>query len=110
MTQEIITISPIDGSVVARLECATPDKIQAALSRAKQAQTAWKNTLLAERSALVSRAVDALVSKKDAIAEELEEGVEVEGFDAGDFEFEQGVLPGVHVDGVDAFRLQEGII
>lgn len=71
MTQEIVTISPIDGTVAARVDCATPEQIQAALSRAKQAQTAWKNTPLAERSALVSRAVDALVSKKDAIAEEL---------------------------------------
>ncbi len=71
MTQEITTISPIDGSVAARVACATPEQILAALSRAKQAQTAWKNTPFAERCVLVTRAVDALVAKKDAIAEEL---------------------------------------
>lgn len=71
MTQEILTISPIDGSIAVRRPCATPDQIQSALSRAKLAQTAWKNTPLAERSALVSRAVEALAANKNAIAEEL---------------------------------------
>ncbi len=71
MTQEIITISPIDGSIAVRRPCASHDDIQAALSRAKAAQQAWKNTPLAQRSALASRAVDALVANKEAIAEEL---------------------------------------
>ena len=71
MTQEIITLSPIDGSIAVRRPCASHDEIQAALSRAKQAQQAWKNTPLAQRSVLVSRAVDALVANKEAIAEEL---------------------------------------
>ena len=71
MSQEILTISPIDGSIAVRRPCATPEQIQSALSRAKLAQTAWKSMPLAERSALVSRAVDALVANKDAIAEEL---------------------------------------
>jgi acyl-CoA reductase-like NAD-dependent aldehyde dehydrogenase len=71
MTQEIITISPIDGSEVVRRRCASPVEIQAALTRARLAQAAWKNTSLSERSALIMGAVDALVSKKDAIAGEL---------------------------------------
>lgn len=71
MTQEIITLSPIDGSVVVRRPCATSGEIRAALARAKRAQIAWRNTPLSERSALVSSAVDAMLSNKDAIAEEL---------------------------------------
>lgn len=71
MTQEIITISPIDGSVVVRRPCATHEEIRAALTRAKQAQSAWRKVPLAERSALVSKAVDAMVADKDAIAEQL---------------------------------------
>jgi acyl-CoA reductase-like NAD-dependent aldehyde dehydrogenase len=71
MTQEIITISPIDGSIAARRPCATPGQIQAALDRAKAAQRTWKSTPLALRSALVTRAVDALVANKEAVAREL---------------------------------------
>ena len=65
------TISPVDGSEVVRRNCASADEIQAALTRAKLTQFAWKNTPLAARSALVTRAVDALVANKDAIAGEL---------------------------------------
>jgi len=71
MTQELITISPIDGSVAVRRNYATPSEIQAALARAKLAQRSWQSTPLATRAALVTSAVDALVSRKDAIAEEL---------------------------------------
>ncbi len=71
MTQELITLSPIDGSEVVRRSYATPAEIQAALTRAKLAQSLWQNTPLATRAALVSSAVDALVSHKDAIAGEL---------------------------------------
>ena len=71
MTQELITISPIDGNVAVRRPYATHDEIQAALSRAKLAQRAWQNTPLASRAALVTSAVDALVAQKDTIAEEL---------------------------------------
>lgn len=71
MSQEIVTISPIDGRIVVRRECASPAKIDAALGQARLAQRAWKATSLAERSALVARAVDALVERKDEISAEL---------------------------------------
>ncbi|MFZ3285542.1 MAG: aldehyde dehydrogenase family protein [Telluria sp.] len=71
MSQEIVTISPIDGRIVVRRECASPADIDAALGLARLAQRAWKATSLAERSALVARAVDALVERKDEISAEL---------------------------------------
>ena len=71
MKQELITISPIDGSVAVQRPYATFDEIAAALTRAKMAQRAWQSTPLAARAALVTNAVDALVAQKDDIAEEL---------------------------------------
>src|ERR1022692_4273936 len=71
MTQELITISPIDGSIAVRRPYATPAEIQAALTHAKLAQRSWQNTPLATRAALVASAVDALVAQKAVIAEEL---------------------------------------
>jgi acyl-CoA reductase-like NAD-dependent aldehyde dehydrogenase len=71
MSQDIITISPIDGSVVARRRCATAAEIDATLSRATSAQQTWKQLALAERSALVARATDALVGNKAIVAEQL---------------------------------------
>src|ERR1035437_132230 len=91
MTQELITISPIDGSVAVRRPYASSAEIQAALTRAKLAQSSWRSMPLATRAALVTSAVEALVSHKDAIAEELTRQMgrpirytpgEVDGFEA----------------------------
>ena len=71
MTQEFITISPIDGSVAVQRPYAMLAEIQAALTRAKLAQHSWQNTPLGTRAALVTSAVDAMVAQKDAIADEL---------------------------------------
>lgn len=71
LNEELITISPIDGSVAVQRTYASSTEIQAALSRAKLAQRSWQGTPLATRAALVTSAVDALVAQKDAIAEEL---------------------------------------
>ncbi len=71
MTQQLITISPIDGSVAVQRSYASSDEILAALTRAKLAQRSWQSTPLAMRAALVTSAVDTLVAQKDAIAEEL---------------------------------------
>ncbi|MGC2048480.1 MAG: aldehyde dehydrogenase family protein, partial [Gallionella sp.] len=71
MTLELITISPIDGSVAVQRPYATSDEIHAALTRAKLAQRSWQSTPLATRAALVTSALDALVAQKDAIAVEL---------------------------------------
>ena len=61
-------ITPIDGSVLLTQNYSTPDEMQAALTAAKTAQKSWRNTPLAERVALVGKAVDYLVAQKDAIA------------------------------------------
>ncbi|MGL4766988.1 MAG: aldehyde dehydrogenase family protein [Formosimonas sp.] len=61
-------ITPVDGSVLLTQTYSTPAQMQAALAAAQTAQKAWRNTPLAQRVALVSRAVDWLVAQKDAIA------------------------------------------
>ncbi len=71
MTTGIQTISPIDDSVYVQREYASPDAINQALDLARTAQKSWKETPLAERKELCSRAVDAFVAKKEAIAEEI---------------------------------------
>ena len=64
-------ISPVDGSVYVERETASSDQIQQTLSDAVAAQKQWKNTSIAERQALCSKAVDAFLSHKDEISQEL---------------------------------------
>ena len=64
-------ISPVDGSVYVERETADAEAIQQTLAAASAAQQQWKNTPVAERQALCTRAVDAFVARRDEIAEEL---------------------------------------
>jgi acyl-CoA reductase-like NAD-dependent aldehyde dehydrogenase len=64
-------VSPVDGSVYVERQTATNDEIQQALSASMEAQKKWRNTPVAERQALCSKAVDAFVAHKDDIAKEL---------------------------------------
>jgi acyl-CoA reductase-like NAD-dependent aldehyde dehydrogenase len=64
-------ISPVDGSVYVERETANADQIQQALTAAVEAQKQWKNTAIAERQALCSKAVDAFIARKAEIADEL---------------------------------------
>ena len=64
-------ISPIDGSVYVERQTASPDDIQQTLSSAVNAQKSWKNRPVIERQALCSKAVDAFLSHKDEISQEL---------------------------------------
>ena len=64
-------ISPVDGNVYVDRETASAGQIKEALSAAVAAQKIWKNTPVAERQALCSKAVDAFVARKAEIAEEL---------------------------------------
>jgi len=64
-------VSPVDGSVYVERETASADAIQQALAASAAAQQLWKNTPVAERQALCSKAVDAFVARKADIAEEL---------------------------------------
>lgn len=71
MSHKLRTLSPIDGSVYVEREYADQTQIRSALQRAQQAQKAWKKVSLAERQAICSKAVDAFVSNKEQIGEEL---------------------------------------
>ena len=71
MTDMLKTITPIDGSVYVERPLASDAEIDAALERANKARVAWKATAIAERAALLTRAVDAFVSRKQEIATEL---------------------------------------
>ena len=71
MSNTFSTISPIDNSVYVEREYASQDDINAALGKAKAAQSLWKKVPLSERKELCSRAIDAFVAKKDEIAQEI---------------------------------------
>src|SRR5688572_1277663 len=64
-------ISPIDGMVFTRIQLATDDEIERALSSAVRAQPAWKQTPLSERVAICNRMVESMLTHADDIAIEL---------------------------------------
>jgi acyl-CoA reductase-like NAD-dependent aldehyde dehydrogenase len=70
-TESFSTRSPIDGSEVVARAFTRPSDVQAALQRAVRAQKTWKLVPIGERVALVTRAVDAFVKKRDTLAEEI---------------------------------------
>jgi len=65
------TITPIDGSVYVERRLAGWKEVAQALAGARKAQVAWKHVPVAERGALLAKAVDRFVARKDDIAEEL---------------------------------------
>ena len=65
------TISPVDGRVVEERELASAPQIDATLQRAVEAQQGWRATPLVDRIAILSRFVDRMESRADAIGEEL---------------------------------------
>jgi len=71
MSKTFSTISPIDGSAYVKRKYATANEIQSTLESAQKTQQDWRKVPLAERKALCSKAIDAFVAKKDAIAEEI---------------------------------------
>jgi len=68
MTQELITISPIDGREVVRRAYASEAQIAQALAQAQSAQAAWQALGVGERGRIVLAAVDRFVAAKDEIA------------------------------------------
>ena len=70
MSDSLNCITPVDGSVYARRPLANGAEIEAALDRARAAQAAWRHVPIAERQALLTKAVDAFVARKAEIAEE----------------------------------------
>jgi len=64
MAESLKCVTPVDGSVYVERPLASVEEIDGALDAAKAAQAAWRLTPLAERQALLSRAVDAFVAQK----------------------------------------------
>ena len=69
MKQELITLSPIDGSEYVRRPYASESQIAQTLQRAQSAQKAWRDVPLKERMAVIGSAVEHFVTNKAAIAE-----------------------------------------
>lgn len=68
MTQELITISPIDGREVVRRPYASEAQIAQALADAQAAQAAWQALGVEGRGRIVSAAVDRFVAAKEEVA------------------------------------------
>lgn len=71
MTETLQCITPIDGSLYVERPLADEEEIAQALELARQAQAVWQEVPIAERQVLLGKAVDALLSKRAAIAEEI---------------------------------------
>ena len=71
MTRTIKCISPVDGSTYAERTALTLPEAEAAVARARAAQSAWAALPLADRIAKVKAGVEALNAMKDRIVEEL---------------------------------------
>jgi len=71
MTKTIKCISPIDGSVYAERPALSQDAAKAAAARARAAQKGWAARPLADRIALVMKAVEAVGEMNDVIVPEL---------------------------------------
>ncbi|MDN2565623.1 aldehyde dehydrogenase family protein [Aquibium sp. A9E412] len=71
MPTQLQCISPIDGSVYATRTALTADAARAAAARARAAQPAWAARPLAERVALVRRAVEIIGGQTERMAREL---------------------------------------
>lgn len=71
MNNTQITLSPVDGSVVAERPLSDISDINQALAKAEKAQLEWQSTALEERQNICSKAVDYFVAQKDDIASEI---------------------------------------
>ncbi len=71
MNDMLKVISPVDGSVYAERELASARQVQQTLQKAQQAQAEWQQLTIAQRATLCTKAVDAFISQKEIIAEEI---------------------------------------
>lgn len=72
MTKQIQqTITPIDGSLYAERQLATPQQIETTLAKSVAAQASWRRTPVSERAAICLRMKDWLVERADEIGKEL---------------------------------------
>lgn len=75
MIDDLICISPIDGSEVVRRPAMSEIELATAVKQAKTAQNAWQTTSLEERAAYCHRAVDAMLAMTDQIGPELSQSM-----------------------------------
>lgn len=59
--------SPATGEPVGEITVSTPDEVTAAIARARAAQPAWAARPAKERAAIIARALDVLLDRKDEI-------------------------------------------
>ncbi|MDE2446094.1 MAG: aldehyde dehydrogenase family protein [Alphaproteobacteria bacterium] len=71
MAEYISSVSPVDGSIVAKRKIASRKEVAAAFNAAIAAQKAWAALSIAERAKYCSAAVDAMLAMKDEIVPEL---------------------------------------
>jgi acyl-CoA reductase-like NAD-dependent aldehyde dehydrogenase len=71
MTETLKTISPVDGRVYVERPLETAGGIDRALESAQRAQVAWAAVPLAARCEILTKAVDAFVTKTNDIAAEI---------------------------------------
>jgi acyl-CoA reductase-like NAD-dependent aldehyde dehydrogenase len=69
MSTSYSVISPVDGAVLLERPYDSASRTQAVLDASTAAQHGWRHTPLSERKALIGKAVDWLVTHKDACAE-----------------------------------------
>ncbi|TMJ02716.1 MAG: aldehyde dehydrogenase family protein [Alphaproteobacteria bacterium] len=67
----IVCISPVDGREVVRRAASSTAEIGSAIAAARKAQAEWRRVPVAERGRILSKAVDAMLAMRDAIAPEL---------------------------------------
>lgn len=63
--------SPVDGRELLQFSVDTAADVQAKVARARAVQPAWAATPIAERARLMQKALDLLLARNEAIAEEL---------------------------------------
>jgi acyl-CoA reductase-like NAD-dependent aldehyde dehydrogenase len=71
MADSISSLSPVDGSIVAKRTVATKKHVAATFADARAAQRDWAALSLKERAGFCSKAVDAMLAMKDEIIPEL---------------------------------------
>jgi len=71
MTETVKLKSPIDGSIYIERPTATDVEIEAAVSRARAAQTEWANVSIAERGKYLLAFLEALLAANDEIVPEI---------------------------------------
>jgi succinate-semialdehyde dehydrogenase/glutarate-semialdehyde dehydrogenase/succinyl-CoA reductase len=68
ITMKFATTNPSTGELLAEYEMATPDQVEAAVHRARQAFQDWRRLRPSERGKFLAKVADALKARKDEFA------------------------------------------